>query len=72
MMWVQSEQNGDRVVELCNEACMTNLAGALELELFCEAAWADARRRSGGRQARESRTGPPGVHVSPSLRGGLR
>ncbi|MFY0538984.1 hypothetical protein [Nannocystis pusilla] len=41
-MWVQYEQNGDRIVELCGEACATYLSGSfaeLVMEVaFCEAA----------------------------------
>ncbi|MCY1009727.1 hypothetical protein OV079_30015 [Nannocystis pusilla] len=41
-MWVQYEQNGDRIVKLCGEACATYLSGSfaeLVMEVaFCEAA----------------------------------
>ncbi|MDC0670327.1 hypothetical protein [Nannocystis radixulma] len=38
-MWVHHEQNGERSVELCNEACTTYLDGAfgeLTIGMFCE------------------------------------
>lgn len=39
--WVQYEQNGDLIVELCGDTCTAYLAGAykaLEIHMFCEAA----------------------------------
>ncbi|MBZ5708732.1 hypothetical protein [Nannocystis pusilla] len=41
VQWVQYGQDGQRIVELCGEACAAYLAGAfgeLTLEMFCEAA----------------------------------
>jgi hypothetical protein len=40
-MWVQYEQNGERIVELCGDACTTYLEGSLGelvMRVFCEAA----------------------------------
>ncbi|PCC69576.1 hypothetical protein SAMN02745121_06384 [Nannocystis exedens] len=41
VMWVQYEQGGDYVVELCGDACAAYLGGSigeLVMEVFCEAA----------------------------------
>jgi hypothetical protein len=40
VMWVQYEQSGERIVELCGDACTTYLDGSfgeLVMQVFCEA-----------------------------------